>query len=144
MLQLLASPDFQLLIRMYDDCDCGSGMYRKSCCHWSAPREEGGVLWPQLHCCTCPNAADPFTNPQVGKPPPASVAFTKRLLQIVITGTLAYSGCRAETFCIPLQCRWGLCNPIYCASRARRGREPTPVSPDPSSVRLISAHIIRL
>eukprot|EP00873_Tetraselmis_striata_P001539 jgi/Tetstr1/421803/TSEL_012706.t1 len=62
--RLLASPDFQLLIRMYDDCDCGSGMYRKSCCHWSAPREEGGVLWPQLHCCTCPNAADPFTNPQ--------------------------------------------------------------------------------
>eukprot|EP00854_Cymbomonas_tetramitiformis_P026519 gene26519-32549_t len=44
------SPDFQLLVRAEELCDCGSREYRAKCCHCRAPE---GVLWRQLHCCEC-------------------------------------------------------------------------------------------
>eukprot|EP00879_Flechtneria_rotunda_P017956 GHRR01018820.1.p1 GENE.GHRR01018820.1~~GHRR01018820.1.p1 ORF type:complete len:1037 (+),score=418.95 GHRR01018820.1:777-3887(+) len=51
----LASPDLQALIRSKEPCDCGSGEGRGSCCHGSVPAEEGGVMWPHYHMCTCSN-----------------------------------------------------------------------------------------
>ncbi|GMH36245.1 hypothetical protein BSKO_04113 [Bryopsis sp. KO-2023] len=61
--RLLSSPDVQLLVNSDNPCRCGSGLTQAKCCQKHASREDGGVLWPQFHCCTCDNAYDPTTNP---------------------------------------------------------------------------------
>lgn len=62
----LDSADFQLLVHFDEPCTCGSQVRRASCCFSTSESGEGGVLWPQFHCCQCDNAADAFTNPNVG------------------------------------------------------------------------------
>ncbi|DBA73362.1 TPA: hypothetical protein ACH3X1_011407 [Trebouxia sp. C0004] len=59
----LDSPDFQLLVHFDELCPCGSSTQRASCCYSTCEADQGGVLWPQFHCCGCDNAADTFVNP---------------------------------------------------------------------------------
>ncbi len=61
----LDSPDFQLLVHFDELCPCGSSTRRASCCYSTCEADQGGVLWPQFHCCGCDNAADTFVNPNV-------------------------------------------------------------------------------
>jgi hypothetical protein len=44
--RVLQSDDFQLLVRLNEPCDCGSGNIRGNCCHTSA---ENGILYHHLH-----------------------------------------------------------------------------------------------
>lgn len=44
--RVLESPDFQLLVRLNEPCDCGSGEVRGNCCHTAA---EDGILYHYLH-----------------------------------------------------------------------------------------------
>lgn len=66
--RVLNTPDFQLLVRGEESCDCGSGEMRAKCCFTEARPEEGGVLWPHFHLCTCDNEYDEFDNPKVSPP----------------------------------------------------------------------------
>ncbi|DBA69980.1 TPA: hypothetical protein ACH3X2_012333 [Trebouxia sp. C0005] len=59
----LDSADFQLLVHFDEVCPCGSSMPRAKCCYSTCEADQGGVLWPQFHCCGCDNAADTFVNP---------------------------------------------------------------------------------
>ncbi|KAL3134837.1 hypothetical protein ABBQ32_007805 [Trebouxia sp. C0010 RCD-2024] len=59
----LDSPDFQLLVHFDELCTCGSGVRRANCCFQTCDSDQGGVLWPQFHCCQCDFPADAFTNP---------------------------------------------------------------------------------
>ena len=61
----LDSPDFQLLVHFDELCPCGSRVQRASCCYSTCEAGQGGVLWPQFHCCGCDNAVDTFINPNV-------------------------------------------------------------------------------
>eukprot|EP00891_Asterochloris_glomerata_P009978 jgi/Astpho2/9978/e_gw1.00153.8.1_t len=40
----LNSPDFQLLVRWFEKCDCGSKLSRARCCHKTLEAEEGGTI----------------------------------------------------------------------------------------------------
>ncbi|CAL8464574.1 g4109 [Coccomyxa elongata] len=62
--RVLNTPDFQLLVRSEEKCDCGSGSIRAKCCYTEARPGEGGVLWPHFHLCTCDNAYDECSNPK--------------------------------------------------------------------------------
>ena len=62
----LNSPDFQLLVRWFEKCNCGSKLSRARCCHKTLEAEEGGVIWPLLHQCDCGDQYDPYSNPKVG------------------------------------------------------------------------------
>lgn len=62
--RVLESPDGQLLVRCAEPCDCGSNRARCHCCHQHAPREDGGVLWPQYHTCKCDDEYDRAFNPK--------------------------------------------------------------------------------
>lgn len=55
----LGSPDFQLLVRAEEACDCGSGLHRSMCCHTMCPPEDGGILWPHFHMCQCSDEVCP-------------------------------------------------------------------------------------
>ncbi len=63
--RVLNSPDFQLLVRAKENCDCGSGEDRASCCHQEVHPEQEGVLWPHFHLCECDNEYHEYTNPRV-------------------------------------------------------------------------------
>ena len=71
----LDSPDFQLLIRWYEDCDCGSKEKRARCCHRTLEAEDGGVIWPFLHQCDCGDQYDPYSNPKVGRLPSCTTSW---------------------------------------------------------------------
>lgn len=62
---MLNTPDFQLLVRAEETCDCASGEMRAKCCYTEARPDQGGVLWPHFHLCTCDNIYDEFDNPKV-------------------------------------------------------------------------------
>lgn len=55
--RLLASPDFECLIKKDEPCSCGSPLTRAECCYRIAPN---GIIWPYLHrespdgCDSCP------------------------------------------------------------------------------------------
>ena len=55
--RVLKSPDFQMIIRKNEPCDCGRPMKRGKCCHQTCPE---GLVWPRSHpaggaCKNCPN-----------------------------------------------------------------------------------------
>ncbi|EIE19153.1 hypothetical protein COCSUDRAFT_20093, partial [Coccomyxa subellipsoidea C-169] len=61
------APNFQLLVRAEETCDCASGEMRAKCCYTEACPDQGGVLWPHFHLCTCDNIYDEFDNPKYGR-----------------------------------------------------------------------------
>lgn len=63
--RLLECPDIKLFSEGGALCECGSGMPRLKCCHMHAREEDGGVIWPYFHCCTCSWAHDAYQRPNV-------------------------------------------------------------------------------
>jgi hypothetical protein len=68
--RVLRLPDVDLILRCRDArCPCGSGNSIFCCYHeacpgfWGLTFEQGGVLYPHYHHCTCDDPADPLTNP---------------------------------------------------------------------------------
>ena len=49
--RVLNSPDFQLLVRAREKCECGSGLFRADCCHQEVRPEEGRPVaaFPPVH-----------------------------------------------------------------------------------------------
>eukprot|EP00887_Chlorella_sp_A99_P006990 scaffold2.g6990.t1 len=62
--RVLDLPDVVLVINYDQPCPCGSGAVSMHCCGWKVEEDQGGVLWPMYHLCTCNNPADPLTNPE--------------------------------------------------------------------------------
>ncbi len=100
----LNSPDFQLLVRWFEKCDCGSKLSRARCCHKTLEAEEGGVIWPLLHQCDCGDQYDPYSNPKVGMTAVMHRSFVRAFvllsLQLSLRGPVATQN-RAVTAFVP-------------------------------------------
>ena len=74
----------QLFVRGPEPCGCGSGETRMRCCDYTAPAEQGGVVWPHYHDCPCEYPFHPLLRPHVRHPAsPALLCGTAHVLLLL-------------------------------------------------------------